>query len=285
MINSALIPSSAMLFDNGATLNCAKTAAGRLVGTFVQNSEGDINVGDAGSNLYSDGSYLHALEYIDSSGVSVDTLYRYDDTPNVICNILSEAIEVYENGGSFLFNVASGRVWTTSGGIEMKLHMTMNGLGWCKALPITDPARVQALLRLKNVDLIASIPRSVVTCSTVKSDINGSTEPGHLIRAGEGVTLSGASRDLNTISHPNPSLTSTHLSQEKSDANNDDDLSPIVEIDSLATSIDMMHIIDPTFSSIDCKEDAPKHDVTAPTISVESSKDFNDAILSVQNAI
>ena len=281
MINSALIPSSAMLFDNGATLNCAKTAAGRLVGTFVQNSEGDINVGDAGSNLYSDGSYLHALEYIDSSGASVDTLYRYDDTPNVICNILSEAIEVYENGGSFLFNVASGRVWTTSGGMEMKLHMTMNGLGWCKALPITDPARVQALLRLKNVDLIASIPRSVVTCSTVKSDINGSTEPGHLIRAGEGVTLSGASRDLNTISHPNPSLTSTHLSQEKSDANNDDDLPPldlssIVEIDSLATSIDMMHIIDPTFSSIDCKEDAPKHDVTAPTISVESSKDIND---------
>ena len=28
MINSALIPSSAVLFDNGATLNCAKNAAG-----------------------------------------------------------------------------------------------------------------------------------------------------------------------------------------------------------------------------------------------------------------
>ncbi|MAT60716.1 MAG: hypothetical protein CMH41_03515, partial [Micrococcales bacterium] len=61
MLNSPLIPKSAVLFDNGATLNCAKTAAGRLVGSFVENADGDINVGDANSNLNSDGSYLHAL--------------------------------------------------------------------------------------------------------------------------------------------------------------------------------------------------------------------------------
>ena len=58
---------------------------------------------------------------------------------------MSEAIEVYENGGSFFFNVSLGRIWTTSGGLDMKLHITKNGLGWCKAIPITEPARVQAL--------------------------------------------------------------------------------------------------------------------------------------------
>ena len=136
MINSSIIPTSAVLFDNGAILNCAKTSAGRLIGSFAENADGDINIGDAESNLASGGSYLHALEYIDSNGNSVDTLYRYDDTPNVICNILSEAVEVFDNGGSFFFNVSSGRVWTTSGGLEMKLHMTKNGLGWCRAVAI-----------------------------------------------------------------------------------------------------------------------------------------------------
>ena len=165
MINASLIPKSAVLFDNGATLNCAKTSAGRLVGSFVENTDGDINVGDANSNLYSDGSYLHAFEYIGSDGRSVDTLYRYDATPNVICNILSEPVEVYENGGSFLFNITRGRVWTTCGGMEVNLHMTKNGLGWCKAVPITDAGRIRALLQCSKEKLTASIPRTTLAIS------------------------------------------------------------------------------------------------------------------------
>ena len=237
MINASLIPSSAVLFDNGATLNCAKSSAGRLIGSFIENTDGDINVGDANSNLYSDGSYLHAFEYIDSSGKSVDTLYRYDATPNVICNILSEPVEVYENGGSFLFNISSGRVWTTCGGVEMQLHMTKNGLGWCKAIPITDAARIRALLHRTKKSLTASIPRLISTVSG-----NGS--------------------------------------------NDDDDLPPLdlsssIEMDSLATSIDMLHLIDPTFTSItlDGNTTTDKKDGLL-TIEMETSKDPNVTYLS-----
>ena len=237
MINASLIPSSAVLFDNGATLNCAKSSAGRLIGSFIENTDGDINVGDANSNLYSDGSYLHAFEYIDSSGKSVDTLYRYDATPNVICNILSEPVEVYENGGSFLFNISSGRVWTTCGGVEMQLHMTKNGLGWCKAIPITDAARIRALLHRTKKSLTASIPRLISTVSS-----NGSNDDGDL-----------------------PPL----------------DLSSSIEMDSLATSIDMLHLIDPTFTSItlDGNTTTDKKDGLL-TIEMETSKDPNVTYLS-----
>ena len=75
-----------MLFDNGATLNCIKTDAGRLVGSFIENADGNISVGDESSSLSSDGSYLHALTFTDSDGKEVDTLYRFDDTRNANCS-------------------------------------------------------------------------------------------------------------------------------------------------------------------------------------------------------
>jgi len=58
MFNTSVgIPNDAMLFDNGATLNCIKTDAGRLVGSFIENADGDISVGDESSSLASNGSY------------------------------------------------------------------------------------------------------------------------------------------------------------------------------------------------------------------------------------
>ena len=50
---SSGIPNDAMLFDNGATLNYIKTDAGRLVGSFIENADGDISVGDESSSLSS----------------------------------------------------------------------------------------------------------------------------------------------------------------------------------------------------------------------------------------
>ena len=285
MINSSLIPQSAVLFDNGATLNCAKNAAGRLVGSFIENAEGDINVGDAGSNLHSDGSFLHALEYIDSDGKSVDTLYRYDDTPNVICNILSEAIEVYENGGSFLFNVSSGRTWTTSSGLDMKLHMTKNGLGWCKAMPIHDAARIQALLRLKKINLVASIPRSIAMCSvnmnslTVFDGMVDGSSPG-LSSPSTTVTPDnpkGSASTLTTaigesLSDVSPSPAASSIPQEMPT-----EIETTVDMDSLATSIDMLHIIDPTFTttSLDVTSAVEPSASTPPTVAMNSSSDEN----------
>ena len=70
---SAGIPNDAMLFDNGATLNCIKTDAGRLVGSFIENADGDISVGDESSSLASNGSYLHALTFTDADGKKIDT--------------------------------------------------------------------------------------------------------------------------------------------------------------------------------------------------------------------
>ena len=104
-----------------AALNCIKTDAGRLVGSFIENADGDISVGDESSSLSSDGSYLHALTFTDADGKEVDKLYRFDDTRNALCNIFSEPSEVYENGGSFSFN-NGGRIWTTKDSCSMRLR-------------------------------------------------------------------------------------------------------------------------------------------------------------------
>ena len=48
---SSGIPDNAMLFDNGATLNCIRIDAGRLVGSYIENADGDISVGDESSEF------------------------------------------------------------------------------------------------------------------------------------------------------------------------------------------------------------------------------------------
>ena len=122
---------NAMLFDNGATLNCIRIDAGRLVGSYIENADGDISVGDESSSLSSDGSYLHALTFTDADGKEMDTLYRYDHTRNALCNIFSEPSEFYENGGSFSFN-NGGRIWPTKDSCSTRLLMTHNHLAWAK---------------------------------------------------------------------------------------------------------------------------------------------------------
>ena len=207
---SAGIPNDAMLFDNGATLNCIKTDAGRLVGSFIENADGDISVGDESSSLASNGSYLHALTFTDADGKKIDTLYRFDDTRNAICNIFSEPSEVYENGGSFSFN-NGGRVWTTTDNCSMRLHMTPNHLAWAKVTPIQDKSTIRALLERSKHNLTVSIPRRIATPSPkLISIVDGALDTGVAVeRTVEETTA---------------------------------------EIDAIATSINMMPLVDPTFT-------------------------------------
>ena len=106
------VPKNAMLFDNGATVSCAKTNMGRLLGSFESNGDGGsgISVGDETSTLESQGSYLHALNIVDADGNSVSVLCRMEDTPKAICSIFSEPEEVYKRGGKFTFT-DEGRIW------------------------------------------------------------------------------------------------------------------------------------------------------------------------------
>ena len=155
------VPFDALLFDNGATCSCAKTPMGRLLGSYEQNPDsGGISIGEENSTLESDGSYLHALEFEDAVGSTVQILLRMENTPKAICSIFSEPEEVHKRGGKFLFT-REGRIWTLANGKEMRLHMTANHLGWVKFRPISDGAQVRRLLsQTKNV-LIVDVHRAM----------------------------------------------------------------------------------------------------------------------------
>ena len=165
------VPKNAILFDNGATVNCAKTDMGRLLGSFESNGDGNsgISVGDESSTLESQGSYLHALNIIDADGNSVSVLCRMEDTPKAICSIFSEPEEVYKRGGKFTFT-NEGRIWVLAGGKTMRLQMTANHLAWAKFSPVTDSAQVRELLCENNAKLIMNVRRAIAAAGSESSD-------------------------------------------------------------------------------------------------------------------
>ena len=175
------VPKNAILFDNGATVNCAKTDMGRLLGSFESNGDGGggISVGDESSTLESQGSYLHAINIIDADGTSVSVLLRMEDTPKAICSIFSEPEEVYKRGGRFNFT-DKGRLWVLSGGNTMRLHMTANHLAWAKFSPITDSAQVRELLCQNNTKLIMNVRRAIAASGS-ESNEDGATSYGQVI--------------------------------------------------------------------------------------------------------
>ena len=175
------VPKNAILFDNGATVNCAKTDMGRLLGSFESNGDGGggISVGDESSTLESQGSYLHAINIIDADGTSVSVLLRMEDTPKAICSIFSEPEEVYKRGGRFDFT-DKGRLWVLSGGNTMRLHMTANHLAWAKFSPITDSAQVRELLCQNNTKLIMNVRRAIAASGSESSE-DGATSYGQVI--------------------------------------------------------------------------------------------------------
>ena len=86
----------------------------------------------------------------------------------------------------------------------MKLHMTKNGLGWCKAIPITEPARIRALIQRTKMKLVPSIPRSLTTCSNTHLEFIGNKTLGVMV-TGTSPGMPGSSVTTATPDVPNGS--------------------------------------------------------------------------------
>ena len=176
----------------------------------------------------------------------------------------------------------------------MKLHMTKNGLGWCKAIPITEPARIRALIQRSKMKLVASIPRSLTTYSNTHLEFIGNKTLGVMV-TGTSPGMPGSSVTTATPDVPNGSASiqttigdspmrdalsslpaSSTTQEEESEGES------IMEVDSLGTSIDMMHIVDPTFGLVtldqsplvEIKEKGINEE-EVPTVKLEASENKN----------
>ena len=63
------VPSTLAMMDSGATVDCAVTDLGRIPGTFKCDDACNLAIGDSGSALASQGSWLHALVRTGANGV------------------------------------------------------------------------------------------------------------------------------------------------------------------------------------------------------------------------
>ena len=93
MLAALVVPDDCALCDDGATVDCSKTALGRIPGTFIEN-ESELSIGESSATLVSRGTWLHALTRIAADGTEEDCLCRMMDTPTGIATIFSEVTEV-----------------------------------------------------------------------------------------------------------------------------------------------------------------------------------------------
>ena len=93
IIAALIVPDDVALCDDGATVDCSKTALGRVPGTFTEN-ESELSIGESTATLVSHGTWCHALTRIAADGTEEDGLYRMMDTPTGIATIFSEVAEV-----------------------------------------------------------------------------------------------------------------------------------------------------------------------------------------------
>ena len=117
---------------------------GKLEGTFKRDNV-NLQVGTSEASLASYGSNHHAVTLVDVNGNEHDSLRRMHDTPNAVCDILSECVEK-RAGTEITASTAKGHIWVKADGTVLKLHTTPNLLGWLRIKPITDPDRLQQLL-------------------------------------------------------------------------------------------------------------------------------------------
>ena len=143
---TALMPTGAILGDNGATIDCSATGLGRLPGTFNAGEAGSLSVGDAEASLRSEGTWLHAVKLTGVNGVCENRILRMHDTPNGIADIISEALEHNERNSSVIWKAGEPRRYHTAGDAVLELAMAPNGLGWLKIEPIGDRSTIKSLL-------------------------------------------------------------------------------------------------------------------------------------------
>ena len=87
---------------------------------------------------------MYAETRIGADGVEEDRVERCEYTPNAIANINSEAVEVEKRGATLQWAPGQPRQFKLPCGKVLKCHMTSNGLGWLKRVPISDPDRLLA---------------------------------------------------------------------------------------------------------------------------------------------
>ena len=102
-------------------------------------------------------------------------------------------------------------MWTTTDNCSMRLHMTPNHLAWAKVTPIQDKSTIRALLERSKHNLTVSIPRRIATPSR------------KLVTIVDGALDTGVA-----VERPVEETTA--------------------EIDAIAISINMMPLVDPTFT-------------------------------------
>ena len=143
---TTLMPSGAILGDNGATIDCSTTGIGRLPGTFNASEAGSLSVGDASASLRSDGTWLHAVKLMGANGQTEERILRMHDTPGGIADIISEVLEHNDRSSSVIWNSGEPRRYHTSGGAVLELAMAPNGLGWLRVEPINNRTTIKSLL-------------------------------------------------------------------------------------------------------------------------------------------
>ena len=87
------LPADCALCDDGATVDCAKTAMGRIPGTFTA-EDTELSIVDSSSTLASRGMWYHAFTRTGADGTEEDGLFHMMDTPTGIATIISEVVEV-----------------------------------------------------------------------------------------------------------------------------------------------------------------------------------------------
>ena len=204
-IASSIIPAGAVLCDSGATIDCSKSGLGKIPGTFVENSGGDLKLGDSDASLCSLGTNLHALRRIGANGNSDVGIYRMHATPNGIADIISESEEVNKRKSSIIWHPNQPRriISGLSEDDNCVLEMTMapNGLGWLRIEPITDPVLIKSLLAkfwsmptTLDPSELQSKGRLAQQCVPRWPDVEAALAPARSVDGPEGSEASHASR-------------------------------------------------------------------------------------------
>ena len=128
VVLSLSLPADCALCDDGATVDCSKTAMGRIPGTFTK-SDSELSIGESTATLASLGMWYHAFTRIGADGTEEDGLFHMMDTPTGIATIFSEVMEVKLRRTTIIWSPDAPRVYTTAKGNTLPLIMTDNGLG------------------------------------------------------------------------------------------------------------------------------------------------------------
>ena len=112
MIAALVVPDDCALCDDGATVDCSKTALGRIPGTFTEN-ESELSIGESSATLVSRGTWCHALTRIAADGTEEDGLFRMMDTPTGIATIFSEVTEVNSRRTNIIWAPDAPRTYHT----------------------------------------------------------------------------------------------------------------------------------------------------------------------------